>query len=231
MMKSFSRNLCLVSGALMLGLSTPVFADVIYSNTTNDLSMRFNTGAAEVGDEITLESTGFLTSFSLEYWAENSANSSAFAGNVEARVRLYRNTGGLVSGYASPGAVAIYDSGWFSLGVPTSRSTINFAAGIDLPPSGLFIPDSTITWSVQFQGLGSTDSAGLDVFNPPTVGSSYDDYWWRNPSTGEWALLQDGTGIPMNFAARFEATIPEPSSLSLVLLGGLGAVWMRRNRK
>lgn len=214
----------------MLGLSAPVFADVIYSNTTNDLSMRFNTGLAEVGDEVTLESTGFLTSFSLEYWAENSASSSAFAGNVEARVRLYRNNGELVSGYASPNDF-IYDSGWFSLGVPTSRSTINFAAGVDWSPGGLFIADNNITWSIQFQGLGSTDSAGLDVFDPPTVGSSYDDYWWKNPSTGEWSLLQDGSSIPMNFAARFEATIPEPSSMSLVLLGGLAAVWMRRNRK
>jgi hypothetical protein len=211
-------------------MSVPSFADAIYSNTSNDLSTRFDTGTAEVGDEVTLESTGFLTSFSLEYWAENSASSSAFAGNVEARVRLYRNNGELVSGYASPSDF-IYDSGWFSLGAPTSRSTINFAAGVDWSPSGLFIADNNITWSIQFQGLGSTDSAGLDVFNPPTVGSSYDDYWWRDPGTGEWSLLQDGSGIPMNFAARFEATIPEPSSLSLVLLGGLGAVWMRRNRK
>lgn len=234
MTKSFGWKVCLISGALFLSLTAPVAADVIYSNTTNDWAggTRFNPGTAEVGDEVFLESTGFLTHFSFSFWSENSANPTTLAGNVEARVQFYRMNGAPFNGYATPGPASFFDSGWFSIGsAPQSRATISFNAGVDFAPNGLFIPDTDITWSVQFRGLGGTDSVGLDIFAPSTVGTNPVDYWWRNPSDNNWYLLADQNGVPMNFAARFEANIPEPSSFSLLVIGGLAAAWMRRNRQ
>lgn len=234
MTKSFGWKVCLISGALLLSLTAPSSADVIYSNTTNDYAggTRFDPGIAEVGDEINLTHTGFLTNFSFEFWGENTANPAAFAGTVEARVQFYRMNGTPFNGYATPGAFSFFDSGWISLGVtPQPRATLQFVAGVDFAPQGLFIPDTDITWSVQFRGMGATDTVGLDIFSPVTVGSNFPDYWWRNPADSNWYLMTDETGIPMNFAARFEANIPEPSSLSLLALGGLAALWMRRGRK
>lgn len=232
MMKSFGWKVCLISGALWLSMTAASMADVIYSNSTNDLNTRFTPGTAEVGDEVILRSTGFLTNFSFGIWGENSDTPSTFAGNVEGRVQFYRMNGAPFNGYSTPGPFAFYDSGWFTIGTtPLPRATISFVAGVDFPPMGLFIPDTDITWSVQFRGMTGGDSVGLDIFSPPTVGSNYPDYWWRNPADSGWDLLQDQNGVPMNFAARFEANIPEPSSLSLLALGGLAAMWMRRSRQ
>ena len=225
MTKSFRRNVCLLAGALALSLSLPAAAEVLYDNTTNDQNQRFDPGTSEVGDQIILANTGFLTSFSFEYFGMAN-QTTGFAGNPEGRVQFYRMNGAPVSGYASPGT-SFYDSGWFSIPSLTERSTMNFTAGQDFPLTGLFLPTTEITWSIQFRGLGTGDSLGVDIYSPPTVGGNYDDYW-INTGSG-WALRQDA--FPIDFAARFEANIPEPSSITLLVVGGLGMFLMRRNRR
>lgn len=230
MTKSFRRDVCSVVGALCLAVSY-ASADVIYNNTTTDLNYRLDPDAAEVGDEVLLTSTGFLTNFSFQYFWEPTGS----ADNAQARVRFYMNNGSPVAGYPSPNQ-QLYDSGWFNLGSPSSselqwRSTVQFLAGVDFALGGLFLPVTDITWTVQFQGYGD-DNLGLTIYNPPTVGSNFDDFWTRPGAT--WQLQTNSIGetiIPMNFAARFEANIPEPSSISLLLLGGIGYFLSRRNKK
>lgn len=228
MTKSFGRNVCLLAGAFALSVSLTTTADVLFDNTVNDANQRFNPGTSEVGDQIVLSSTqpGPLSSFSFEYFGTSTqSGQTLFAGNVEGRVRFYSMDGTPFNGYASPGT-AFYDSGWFSVPAPTERSTMNFTAGVDFPPTGLFIPVGEMTWSIQFRGLGSGDVVGLDIFTPPVVGQDYPDYWVKEGNN--WVLKQDA--FPIDFAARFEANIPEPSSITLLLFGGLGMFLMRRNR-
>ncbi len=208
---------------MWLGVVFSSSGATIYDNTSNDLLTRFSAGTREVGDEIILGGTErYLTNFTFEFYGTNTASPSSFAGSVEARVRFYRNDGGPFNGYATPGS-SFYDSGWFSVPSPTERSTFIFSAGSDFPVGGLFIPDSDITWSVQFQGMGLTDEVGVDIYSPVTVGANYPDYW-SNDGSG-WMLLTNS--VPMDFAARMEATVPEPSSAALAVFGGLGALLIR----
>jgi hypothetical protein len=220
---SFKFNALWVAGALFIGLTLPLRAATIFNNSTNDLLTRFNPGTNEVGDEILLGGPErYITAFSFEFWGINTANSNSFAGPVQARVRFYENNGTPFNGYATPGT-SFFDSGWFSIGSPTSRSTAVFQ-GTDFTPGGQFIPipitASNMTWSVQFDGMGATDSAGVDIYSPPTVGGDYPDYWQYDG--GGWTLLTNT--VPMNFAAYMDAnsTIPEPSVVTLSLVGGLG---------
>jgi hypothetical protein len=210
----------------MLGVSS-LNAEVIYGNTSNDLSTRFEPGVFEVGDQIVLTSMGWLMNFSFEYWGTTTNPSGNFTGNVEARVRFYRMDGEPIQGYASPGT-SFYDSGWFSV-APTERATMQFLAGQDFSPNGHFIPVTDMTWSVQFRNMGTGDSVGLDIFSPPEIGGNYPDYWQRDEV---WALRESNLEpqVPMNFAARFEATIPEPSTMSLMLFGGLAAYLLRKRQ-
>jgi hypothetical protein len=234
-MKKALRNIvCLLVGALWLGVALPLSAATIFDNSAlgSDLHLRFNPGTYEVGDEIILAGTErYLTYFDFEYWGVNTADPYSFAGNVEARVRFYENTGDPYNTYPTPSPLPFYDSGWFSVASPTARSTFIFTAGSDgIPLGGLFIPADDITWSVQFQGMGTTDSVGVDLYSPPVVGEEkgdFGDYWQYN---GGWMLLTNSIG-PMDFGATMQAT-PEPSSFALSLLGGVGLlIAMRRFRR
>ncbi len=114
-------------------------------------------------------------------------------------MRFYENDGPLFNGYAAPGT-RFFDSGWFSIPSPTARSTLIFTAGSDFPADGLFMPVDEMTWSVQFRGMQTDDSAGVDLYSPPVIGGSYPDYWENN---GGWTLLTNS--VPMDFGARMAA--------------------------
>jgi hypothetical protein len=227
MKRAVRKVLSSAIGVVWIGLAGPLFGTTLFDNTVNDLNLRFNPGTLQVGDEINLASTGNLTYFSFEYWG--TASGLSFAGPVQAEVKFYLNTGAPFNGYPTPAAIPFYDSGLFSVPSPTPRSTFVFTAGSDFAPSGLPITSSDITWTVQFSGMGAGDAVGVDLYSPPVVGSevgSFGDYWQYN---GGWTLLTNSVG-PMDFGA-YMAT-PEPSSMTLSLLGGVSMLiamrWFRR---
>jgi len=233
-MRKLIRRLSGILFGLTMLAAVPVRAAEIYINSTNDLHTRFNPGVLEVGDEILLAGTErYLTHFDFEYWGTNTASPGnlSFAGSVQARIRMYVNNGPLFNGYATPGTM-FYDSGFFGGFGPTARNTINFDVPGDLG-TGLFIPASDITWSVQFQGMGATDSLGVDLYSPPVVGSSVpgtgfaQDWWQKNG--GSWALMSNG--LAMNFGARFIASatpVPEPGVLCFSFCAGIALFGMCR---
>ena len=188
------KSVLLAAGAVLMSLSLPLRAYVIYDDSQTDLHFRYSPGTTEIGDEILLggpANARYLTNFSFEYWGLNSNTPSSFAGAVEARVRLYVMDGprnpNTPDGWITPGTM-FYDSLWFSVPGPTDRSTFNFTAGSDFPSDGLFIPSNDITWSVQFQGMGEGDALGLDIYCPAVVGTNYNDYWVNDPT---WTLMEN----------------------------------------
>jgi hypothetical protein len=219
----YKTALFLALGALCMGIGTPLRAATIFDNSVNDLTYRFNPGTLEVGDQIVLAGTErYLTYFSFEYWGINTTHPTYFdSTTIEARVRFYENTGDLYHGYATPSPTSLYDSDWFPVVSPTERSTFVFTEGVDFSYGGRFIPTDEITWSVQFQGMGTDDTVGVDLYSPPVTGSEVGDFgdYWQNNGTS-WTLLTNS--VPMDFAARFFAnqTIPEPSTVTLSILGG-----------
>jgi hypothetical protein len=219
MKKAFKSFIYLIGGGLWLGLVIPASgATTIFNNSTNDLVKRFDPGTTQVGDQIVLAGVDrMLTMFSFEYWGTNTASPSAFTGPVKAEVRFYKNDGAEFNGYKSPGT-KFYDSGLFNIN-PTERSTLVFLAGIDFPSGGLFIPTDNMTWSVEFTGMNLSDSVGLDLYSPPTVGQDYPDFWAYDGAN--WLLMTNNNNIPINFGAMMNA-VPEPSYAVLSLLGGLG---------
>jgi hypothetical protein len=234
LMKKLSRlSSLLIVLVLWAGSALPLLAQtVLFSNTNNDLNARFDPGSTQVGNEVLLanNSKGLLTDFSFEFWGTNtlSPGNTAFAGPVAVEVRMFLNDGPLSSGVPSPGT-RFFDSGPILLSsigaAPTARGTILFSSLMgDFPLQGLTLPSSDITWTVQFTGLGATDSVGVDLYYPPTVGHTYGDYWSYNGLS--W-VLQTNSVVPLSsFGAYF--AVPEPSSMSLALLGGLGVLALVR---
>jgi hypothetical protein len=204
-------------------------ANIVFDNTANDLLARFNPSlpTGEFGDQINIipgQGT-FVTGFLFQYWGEN------FSGDEQARVRFYANDGPLFGGAATPGTL-LYDSGAFPIAA-TVRSTLNFDLNTltveNLAPGyvqgqPLVVP-SSFTWTVQFSGVDPTinplspERAGTDIYTPPTVGSSYDDYWEKDPVNG-WMTKTNQYFPQMNFNARVEA-VPEPNAIALAAGGAL----------
>jgi hypothetical protein len=210
-----------LAGALLFALPLSA-AEIVYDNSVNDLAFNLDPGAQEIGDEIVLDGTArWLSEFSFEYWGDNTLSETEFAGPVEARIRFYLNDGPALPGVddaLTPGTV-FFDSGTFAID-PTERATLTFTDFVTdvAVPLAVDLPDA-FTWSVEFTGLGVTDTAGVTIYSPPAVGSSFDDYWVN--TSGTWTLQTNVVAI--DFAARFSA-VPEPTALALAICGGMLAL-------
>ena len=188
-------------------------AKIIYDNSDKPEGKSLSADV-EFGDQVILD-TGFyptakLNSFIFEYFGVN------FSGNEEMRVRMYKNDG--LNG--KPGSL-IFDSQPFE--IPETAT----GASVDLGDLGLLVVPKNFTWTVTFTGVdtASGESAGLNLYGPPIVGSGFSDYWER--SGNDWAL-KSIPGADASFAAFIDGVpvIPEPSTLVLsavgmVLLGSL----------
>jgi hypothetical protein len=230
MKKSLISSSWTILAAVAISVGGGVGAEIVYNNSTNDLYTRFNPGQAEVGDEIILSgSSRTITTFVLQYWAVG------LGGGETARVRFYANNG--TNAPADPGILVpnslLFDSGNFSI-ADTARSTLVFTDFITgaATPLTTDLPDS-FTWSVQFYGTdGAGESAGVDLYSPPTVGGNHIDYW-DNAGSFDWRLrfiTVDGTNPPASFGALVEA-IPEPATLWLGLFGGLAILGLKYRRR
>lgn len=188
-------------------------AELVFNNSTG-LVAPFRPGTLEVGDEIVLGgSARTLTNFTFQY------SGFDFAGTEKMQFRIYENDGALVSGFASPSTV-LYDSGIFDIAIEGSQTLIFDDFGLW---DGV-LPDS-FTWSIQFSDLGNNALASIDLFDPITVGSSYNDYWEND---GGWILKQGE--VPINFNATIEA-VPEPSTIALGLIGGMTCLLAYRRQR
>lgn len=196
-----------------LSMASATQAATVYDNSTTPVGS-FHAMTTESGDQINLLSgtPREVSTFQFEYFSD-----LADITGRTATVRFYENNG--ASG--APGSL-LFNSGAFALKDGYQTVTINGLA--------VNVPDS-FTWTVEFGGLAGGDQAGLLIYDPPTVGSSLNDFWVNNGGT--WSINQlNGGATPANFGARVVA-VPEPGVIGLALLGGgllLAVRNARRNR-
>jgi hypothetical protein len=224
-MKTFGLKLIGISG-LLFALNVGVYGQSIYNNTTTDTGNSLTLVNGEtLGDEIVMgNSSPFdsVTGISFELYSVESAFVSE---DVQMEVYLLQNNGTPFNGYATPNTV-LYDSGLFSLETPQQFAGSNVGTVDDTFSSPVTVPQD-FTLAVEVTGLSGSDSLGIELFDPPTVGSNYGDYWLN---TGSWGLYTNS--VPTAFGAQVEGTAsPEPSVGILGVLGfGLTslALYIRR---
>ena len=209
-----SKSVAILSASIMLctsGLASTVFDNTDLANNKNRAYSPGN--GVEFGDQIFLSGNERrITDFQFDYFV--SANAS---GNERAELFFYQNNG---AGGTAPGT-QLYRSGQFAL--DKGFQSI-LAQGLSVTVG------NTFTWTVQFSGIDLNEQAGLLVFDPPTVGASFDDFWVKN-TDGSWStFLIDGGAVPGNFSARVIA-VPEPTTLAFAMSMGLMWVGYRTYRK
>lgn len=209
----------------MFATGSVVQADIVYDNSTGDLNIRLNPGTNEIGDEIVLGAgSRIITDFTFQYWGQ-----SFLGNNEEARLRFYLNNGPNSQAGPPEPSTLFFDSDWFAI-AETTRATLvftDFVTGAVVPLAGPL--PNTFTWTVTFRGMGVGESAGVDLYNPLTVGGNYLEYW-ENTGPGGWEYRGDSGGTAMNFAARL-GVVPEPGVMALGLISGLTALMVRNRFK
>ena len=189
-------------------------AEIVYDNSTTALerngSLVDYESTNEFGDEVILAGTArIVTEIQIEYYAQFTPN-----GTQLGRVRFYANTGPLWQGdpdYPTPASPPLYEQ--------TFQLATNYQVAVIEVPN-VVVPDE-FTWTVQFLGISqdsANDRAGLLIYENPTVGQSFDDFWELLPAPDGWSPLDDPT-LKDNFGARIIAVSTVAPSLSIATSG------------
>ncbi|GIX49840.1 MAG: hypothetical protein KatS3mg132_034 [Limisphaera sp.] len=207
----------LLTAAIVGGFGMMATAQtLVYDNSSNDQLIRFNPGAAEVGDEIILAPgpERMISLFRFQYWGEN------FSGDEQIRVRFYANDAFYASHgtFIAPGTI-LYDSGPFSI-VESARQTILLDYATMLAGNGgnpVIVPDS-FTWTVQFLNVDANagERAGLDVYSPPHRREQLPQLLGKRSPESRMVAQDQSVGHPHGFCG------PGPGGGSGTQRSGLG---------
>jgi len=177
------------------------------------------TSGSEYGDEILLQGwERVISGFSFEY-AANYALSSGLT------FRIYDQTGPVIGGAASPGAV-LYET---VIDIQNGGGVVSIDFGNDPTNLANLIPDR-LTYTVKFSGLLPGNTAGLIApGGNPVIGLSASDFWEKTgPGANDWALKAIN-GPSGNFIATVTA-VPEPSTVAM-MAAGVGMILVALRRK
>lgn len=205
--------------AALTVLSVSALAEIVYDNTLNNLGSYIPSPTTEFGDQITLStatSSRLLTNFKFDYYLAPTAS-----GNESLTFKLYANDGP----NGTPQTDLTAGKTW-SVSLAPGFNNVDF--GFDQTgPFKVSLPE-TFTWSVLFAGVEGQEHAGLLMFDPPTVGTSFSDFWEKQPD-GSWKTMQV-LGAAVNFSAQVTA-VPELGTLQYGLMGGLAWIGFAIRRR
>jgi hypothetical protein len=209
-------------------LRTAEAGPFVYENLTTPLG-NYVGGFAydEIADDVVLgPGSRIFESLTIAYAGFN------FDGDETVQVTLYAMDGAPTSGsfgFNTPGTVLF-----------TETQPIGATDGMLLTFSdstGILLPDvvgiGLAFFGVEFDPTGAAADAGPLLYDPPTVGSSLDDFWLRGfPNPGDpWGLFTFTGNPPINLGAQITTldAVPEPATFGL-LAAGLAVMAARRRR-
>ncbi|HRY50087.1 MAG TPA: hypothetical protein P5186_18710 [Candidatus Paceibacterota bacterium] len=186
-----ARSLGLLSLLLVYGvLGLEMTGEVVYDNTFGYRDSWYSS-RNEFGDDVTLSGKArSISSFDVEYFGEFNAT-----GAESARIRFYANDGPQLSP-----STLLYESGRLPIYPGYNLASLR---GLAISVSNNF------TWSIVFEGLSGSYSnrAGLLIYDPPVLGSSYSDFWMKKEGVWGTYVLKNKNA---NFPVRIQAD-PDPS--------------------
>jgi hypothetical protein len=166
--------------------------EIVYDNTSTFLD-RFAGEEGEFGDEVILAGTArLLTEIQFEYFGD-----FAQQGDELAKVRIYDNTK-VYDLFRNEPTQALFESGLFPINPGYNSRTISVP--------NILVPD-VVTFTIEFRGLASSESAGLLLYSPPRVGRSWNEFW-RRSEEGQWQPIiysRTDPTLKANAALRLKA--------------------------
>ena len=210
-MNHIARN---VLASLCL-LSAQAFGStIVYSNTTTDTGDTLayaQNGYTQIGDRIQLSGTDRLATL-----ATVQLFNLGLSGTFDATLRLF-NVGAPVGTQIGSDIV--------QTGIVVPAGDV-FNVAFVLP--SLLVPDSLIFTVSAANSSSGVDIIGLDMFEPPTVGSSDNTFAIANDGTNFVQAATASENVFFELQATSPASIPEPMTTALAGSALLALVLLRR---
>lgn len=222
----FSLKLLVLAAVVSAASMTGRADTLVYNNTSNYLGTSYYVANTEFGDQITLSPSTtdrYLSKFMFEY-----TTGHGNSGDEKVWLRFYAMDGP----GGTPGST-LFDSRTvpgYATDIPLTSGTAE-QVYVDLNDTRILVPNS-FTWTVQFSGVAASETVGLIMYAPPTVGTTFDDYWEKS-GTG-WVTKRLAPNNYSFGALAYAVAVPEPGTLQLGVLAGisaLGFLFQRRMRK
>jgi hypothetical protein len=208
-------RLTLLLATLLFG--TSAFGAIVYNNITTDTGdtlIYTANGFTQIGDQIALAGTQRLATLAEVQFFNDGTNSGTF----DATLRLF-NVGSPVGSQIGPNFVMT--------GIAVGAgSTVN----VDFTLPSLLVPSSLIFTAAVANASSGVDILGLDMFEPPTIGSSDNTFAIANnggsfiktstPNENVYFQLQAINGTV--------TTTPEPATFALLSISLLGLLTLSR---
>jgi len=221
----------IVSVGILCGTSSTLASIFAYDNSVNDKHRHVNPALNEVGNQVILDAGALAVSRDVVFFAFQYYLQYTGPGNLDpnfrgqAQVRFLQNDDG-----GKPGTV-MWNSGWFDISPTADIGEVRQWVADAGTPLAANVPDE-FTWTVQFKGVngqspGTDWTAGVFLFPPPVKGQAYDDYWMYTTS---WDVYKIPGYDKNQFAAQI-GVVPEPPSLAIAAVLGLGAMLYVRHAR
>ena len=191
---------------------------VVYSNISNGPTGGYSQAyppASEIGDELLMTAGGILDS--VDFSVYNGASSAGPLQTADLILNFYNQVG--VS-FVWAGGLTFNGVDFGVGGLPAGYFSTFSLSNISAVSTITLTNDVLATLTISNLG-GGANRVGQVLMNPPTVGSSTDDFY----KDGLWYWF--GGNPVANFYWQIDV-VPEPATLSLLALGGLAM--MRRRR-
>jgi hypothetical protein len=202
---------------LMLTTASGAWASLLYDNTSTDTgyTVLYSIGPyTALGDQIQLDSAGVATQAEVELFNNGSA------GTFDAELNFF-DVGSPVGSFI--GSSDLTDIS--SVGGDVLDLSFDLGGGLAVPQDLIF----TVTVSNASAGL----DLGVDMFEPPTVGSSDNSFMIVESDGIYYTFDTNSENVYFQLSGTESVAAPEASSCALLgnalLVIGIGA-WMRRRR-
>lgn len=211
-------------GSLVIDLNGNIVEDISpavdvtrYDNWTNPpsaLTGVFNTGGAEIADDLNMTGMGHLGNVGVNI--ANTGTTAWAATGGSGIIRFYRQSdGSFIGGFG-------FNLPALNLAV-NSSTRLQFGDGA-LAGLNIWLDTTNIFMSVQYTALNGASLAtvGMQTRGPVGIGTSTDNM--INVGSGNFNF----NGAPLANGGLKVAIVPTPASLALLGLGGLAAARRRR---
>jgi hypothetical protein len=204
---------------VLLGAKMAQASELLYDNTTTDTfnTVFYSSGYDALGDQIQLVSPGIANGASVEFYNQGGA------GTFDAELSLY-NLGSPVGSLIGSSTVT---------GISTVGSDV---IDVNFDLSSVTVPQDLV-FAVSLNNVSQGVDPGLDLFEPPAVGSSDPTFMIASSGAGFFELpapASETTDLYFQLVGDAGEISPEPSTMGLIGMGLIAAViagWVRRAEK